>query len=132
MQRLIPIALAALLFGAAGAHASDPPRHGWSHGQEHHREGRHDRDRYDRDRHDRGHREHYGHHDRGWHGHHHWVRGERLHAHYRGPVYVVRDYRARHLRRPPRGYHWVRDDDDNFLLVAIATGIIADVLINSQ
>jgi Ni/Co efflux regulator RcnB len=39
---------------------------------------------------------------------------------------VVRDYGHYHLRHPPRGYHWVRSNND-YLLVAIATGIILDM-----
>jgi len=31
------------------------------------------------------------------------------------------------LRPPPRGYHWGRGDDSNFLLVAVVTGVILDV-----
>ena len=30
------------------------------------------------------------------------------------------------LRPPPRGHHWVRADND-YLLVAIATGVILDM-----
>ena len=63
---------------------------------------------------------------------HNWVRGERFRDHYQGRVYVVRDYRHDHLRRPPRGYHWVRDDNGDFLLVAITTGIILDLLMHSR
>lgn len=55
--------------------------------------------------------------------HHHWERGRR----YDGPVYVVRDYRSYRLREPPRGYHWVRADND-YLLVAVATGVILDIV----
>jgi len=54
----------------------------------------------------------------------HWERGHR----YDGRVVVVNDYRERHLREPPRGYHWVRADNNDLLLVAIATGVIADIL----
>lgn len=43
---------------------------------------------------------------------------------------MVDRYPDYHLRRPPPGYHWVRDDRGNFLMVAIATGIIADILLN--
>jgi Ni/Co efflux regulator RcnB len=32
-----------------------------------------------------------------------------------------------HLRRPPYGYRWVRADD-GFLLVAVSTGIILDMV----
>jgi Ni/Co efflux regulator RcnB len=77
--------------------------------------------------HGRGHGHGHGHHDEGWHGHgHHWERGRR----YDGPVVIVRDYESYHLRTPPRGYHWVRDDDNNYVLVAIATGIILDAVLN--
>lgn len=53
---------------------------------------------------------------------HRWERGHR----YDGPVYVVHDYREYRLREPPRGYHWVRSDDGQYLLIGIATGIILD------
>lgn len=59
-----------------------------------------------------------------------YSRGARYYDAYRGPVYVVDRYPDYHLRRPPYGYHWVRDDRGNFLMVAIATGIIADILLN--
>ncbi len=61
---------------------------------------------------------------------HQWARGQRYRDYYRGPVYVVQDYPRYHLRQPPRGYHWVRDDRGNMLMVAIATGIIADLLLH--
>lgn len=60
------------------------------------------------------------------------MRGERVCNHYRGLVYGVRDYRHYHLRQPPRGDHWVRDDSGNYLLVAIATGVITDLLLNNH
>ncbi|WP_256364108.1 RcnB family protein [Rhodanobacter sp. C05] len=49
---------------------------------------------------------------------------------YRGREYVVSDWRHERLRPPPRGYHWVRSDNGDFLLVAISTGIIADLLLH--
>lgn len=39
------------------------------------------------------------------------------------------DWRERHLRRPPRGYEW-REVDGNYVLGAVATGIIASVIAN--
>lgn len=81
---------------------------------------RDDHGHYDRDHHDdRGYHDDHGY--RG--GPHHWARGGR----YNGPVYEVRDYGHYRLRPPPRGYHWVRGDDSNFLLVAVATGVILDI-----
>ena len=58
---------------------------------------------------------------------HHWRRGERLPPAYRGRNDYVSDYRAHRLRAPPRGYRWVRRDD-NYLLVAATTGLIASVI----
>ena len=39
------------------------------------------------------------------------------------------DYRAHHLRAPPRGYEW-RQVDGNYVLAAAATGLIASVIAN--
>jgi Ni/Co efflux regulator RcnB len=47
-----------------------------------------------------------------------WNRGEHV------------DYRHYHLHAPPRGYEW-REVDGNYVLAAIATGVIASVVIAS-
>lgn len=57
-----------------------------------------------------------------------WQRGQRLDARYRGNGYYVSDYRRHGLRAPPRGYRWQRVDD-NYILAAVATGLIASVII---
>ena len=58
-----------------------------------------------------------------------WARGHHYrHAGY-APTYVVHEYGPYGLRQPPRGYHWRRSDAGDFLLVAMATGIIADVIL---
>ncbi|MGZ8291353.1 MAG: RcnB family protein [Telluria sp.] len=58
-------------------------------------------------------------------------RGEYLAHHYRGSRYVVSDWRGRrHLYAPPRGHQWVQAGND-YLLVALATGVIAQVLLNN-
>ncbi len=44
-----------------------------------------------------------------------WKRGEHV------------DYHAHHLRAPPRGYEW-RLVDGNYVLAAVATGVIASVI----
>ncbi len=44
-----------------------------------------------------------------------WKRGEQV------------DYRSHHLRRPPHGYEW-RQVDGNYVLAAVATGVIASVV----
>ena len=58
-----------------------------------------------------------------------WARGGYVH-HYQRPIYVVNDYRGYGLRHPPRGYRWMRDDYGDYLLVAIATGLIADLILH--
>ena len=86
-------------------------------------------DRYDRrdERHDD--RRYYGMHDRG--RHEGWYkRGGHVPMEYRGDRYVVTDWYSERLREPPRGYHWVRSDNGDFLLVAVATGIITDLLLH--
>ena len=59
-----------------------------------------------------------------------WHRGDRIPVQYRSPQYVVDDWRGYHLSAPPRGYHWVQSGGD-YLLVAIATGVILQLLINN-
>ncbi|UUZ53119.1 RcnB family protein [Massilia sp. H-1] len=57
-------------------------------------------------------------------------RGERLSRDY-GSYYVVNDWnRHNRLYAPQRGYQWVQVGGD-YALVAIATGIIAHVLLNN-
>jgi Ni/Co efflux regulator RcnB len=57
--------------------------------------------------------------------HHMWTRGQYFRPGFGRPV-VVSNWGLYHLRRPPLGYHWVRYGDD-YLLVALATGLIADI-----
>jgi Ni/Co efflux regulator RcnB len=47
-----------------------------------------------------------------------WARGERL------------DYRRYHLNAPPNGYEW-RHVDGNYVMAAVATGVIATVVVAS-
>jgi Ni/Co efflux regulator RcnB len=56
-----------------------------------------------------------------------WRRGAYVPAPYRH--YYVQDYGYYGLRPPPRGYRWVYADG-NFVLMALATGLIADVILN--
>jgi len=85
-----------------------------------------DRERRDDRRDVRGDR----HEGRGAGPNHNFYRGERLPRDYNHRQYVVDDWRAHHLRQPPRGYHWVQTGGD-YVLAAIATGIIADILLNN-
>ena len=56
-----------------------------------------------------------------------WRRGQRLSGEWRNRYQEV-DYRNEHLPPPRHGYHYVRDDTGNILLVAVATGLIASII----
>ncbi|MDO9431537.1 MAG: RcnB family protein [Pseudomonadota bacterium] len=58
-----------------------------------------------------------------------WRRGSSLPPYYRS--YVVNDYHRYHLRQPPRGYAWYRVGND-YLLAAIASGIVFDIIANGS
>jgi Ni/Co efflux regulator RcnB len=147
---MIPALVAALMAGAP-AFAQDRDHGGdrdgrWSQND---RGGNYDRgDRgsnYDRgDHNDRrdGYNAHgggrgndgYGGGDRHWDGagpSHNFRRGDHLPSQYRNNQYVVNDWRGHNLRQPPRGYHWVQTGGD-YVLAAVATGVIADLIINSH
>jgi len=75
---------------------------------------------FSQDHHDDHHDNHaYVHHEewkRGYHMRHEdWDRGERI------------DYHRYHLQEPPHGYEW-REVDGNYVLAAVATGVIASVI----
>ena len=61
-------------------------------------------------------------------GYHAWRRGERLPSFYRAQFRQV-DFRREHLRAPPRGYHYVRDNRGDILLVGVATGVILSIIL---
>ena len=151
-----------LALGAISPALADPDRHrggdrrewrddrrGHDHHDRHDHRDRHQARHHDRhDRHDRrawqNDRRHHGPYRPGppprvvyrpAYGHgsgYGWKVGHRYRDYYRGPIYVVNDYPRYHVRRPPRGHQWVRDDRGNLLLVAIATGILADFVINAR
>jgi len=122
----------------------DDRGHGGPGGPRHEqRDDRHDRrdDRHDRrdDRHDR--RDHRydarqdyrpgSHFDRNGYQPRpaEWRRGGRLPPEYRNHNYVVNDYRAYRLQAPPRGYQWIGVGGE-FALAAIATGVIAQIIVS--
>lgn len=61
-----------------------------------------------------------------------WSRGDRVPQQYQQSQYYVNDWQLRGLRQPPGGYRWVRDDNNDFYLALIATGVISDVLYRSD
>jgi Ni/Co efflux regulator RcnB/surface antigen len=56
-----------------------------------------------------------------------WSPGDRLSDQYRQKQYVASDWRQHGLRTPPKGYQWVRNEDNDFFLVAIRSGVIRQV-----
>jgi len=61
-----------------------------------------------------------------------YKKGGHVPAEYNGGSYAVTDWRSEHLRQPPRGYHYVRSDNGDFLLVAVTTGVIASIIAGSH
>jgi Ni/Co efflux regulator RcnB len=61
----------------------------------------------------------------------HWSKGDRLPTEYRSNQYVVSDWKNNHLRKPPRGYHWVQANNQ-YVLAAVASGVIADIMMGNQ
>jgi Ni/Co efflux regulator RcnB len=56
-------------------------------------------------------------------------RGGKLPPSYRSKHYIVDDWRGHGLQRPGRGQHWVQVGSD-YLLVAAATGLIAQIVLH--
>lgn len=54
-----------------------------------------------------------------------WSKGERVPQPYRGPQYVINDWRGYHLKQPPRGYQWISVGADYFL-IGVTTGIVLE------
>jgi len=121
MKRFLTASLAVLMLagGAGAASAQD-----WR--RDHNNNGRYDqRDRaYEQGRRDQARAEDR----RDRREYRRWAKGQRLDARYRDHRYYVSDYRRYGLRQPPRGYRWQRVDNQ-FLLTAVATGLIASVII---
>ena len=62
---------------------------------------------------------------------HNYYRGGRLPPEYRNRQYVIDNWRVHHLSPPPRGQYWVQLGAD-YALVAIATGIITQIVLNGR
>ena len=112
----------------------DDRRDDWRHDNRHD-DRRHDRrydrrdwDRYYGFRHHDGRRYQYGRYVRpsGYH-YRSWRYGDHLPRGYYSRRYIVNDYHVYHLRPPPRGYHYVRVDND-VVLAAIASGIVVSAI----
>ncbi|MBB6145784.1 Ni/Co efflux regulator RcnB [Silvibacterium bohemicum] len=73
--------------------------------------------------------DHPDHHDHPYVRHDEWKKGARINREdwNRG---AALDYRRYHLNAPPRGYEW-REVDGNYVLAAVATGVIASAIVAS-
>lgn len=135
MKKYLVMLAGSLLLAATAATARSPQRYDQQdqqgqRGQNHHdqRKGQVKYVRDSRGMHDdRG--RYYVVHDRGRHAG--WYkRGGYLPVQYRADRYYVSDWSTYRLRQPPRGYRWVRSDNSDFLLIAVATGIITDIVLS--
>jgi Ni/Co efflux regulator RcnB len=61
-----------------------------------------------------------------------WERGQRLPSQYRGRDRYVSDWGRYRLSAPPRGYGYYRQDNGDFVLTALATGLIASLVNGDQ
>ncbi|WP_029916981.1 RcnB family protein [Caulobacter sp. UNC358MFTsu5.1] len=135
MKKFLTAAVALSIVASAGVASAQP---GPQRPDQHQQQGYNDRDRHDNDRHDDRHDSQWERHaskrykapgryqpPRGYQARQ-WHRGDRLPASYRGKAYVV-DYRHYGLGAPPRGYQYVRVDND-VVLAAVATGVVSSVI----
>ena len=122
----ISIAIALAMTSGQFAFAKDNGKHDQNDrdNQEWKQQGRHDNRDFGR-----SHNEHRKH-GRGVGPNHEYYRGDRMPYDYRHRHYVVNDWRGHRLSAPPHGHHWVQSGND-YVLIAIATGIIATVLLNN-
>jgi Ni/Co efflux regulator RcnB len=63
---------------------------------------------------------------------HSYRRGQRMGYNDWHSAQRVPDYRARHLRAPPRGYEWRRTNDGQYILAAVATGVILSIILGNR
>ena len=130
MKKFLTAAVALSIVASAGIASAQP---GPQRPDQHQQQDRHDNDRHDQrggNNYERNASKRYkapsryqpprGYQARQWH------RGDKLPSSYRGKSYVV-DYRHYGLGAPPRGYQYVRVNND-VVLTAVATGVVASVI----
>lgn len=132
-KRLIAKSMIALMLAAnAPAFAQHNDRHDRRDDRREYRDDRRDdrRDHRDVRRDDRRDHRDDRHARRGAGPRHDLYRGNRLPSNYNHRQYVVDNWRSHRLSAPPRGHHWVQVGND-YVLAAIATGVIASVLLGN-
>ncbi|WP_110649645.1 RcnB family protein [Salinicola peritrichatus] len=114
-RRILTTSLLIAALGVTGLAQADP---GHGHGHGHGNGNKH------------GNAHHQGGHDyQGHDSHRNWHKGGHIDSrYYRDDRYWVRDWHARHLPEPPHGHRWIRIDGD-YVLAAVATGVIAAVIL---
>lgn len=114
MKRLWALAVTATLMAASASVLAAPKDHDWDNGPGNNpkAQGRHDNGQH-----------------RGWEKQA-YRRGERLPDRYYTREYYVTDYERYHLRRPEPGYRYIRGEDGQIFLTAVATGLIVDIMLN--
>lgn len=141
MKKFLTAAVALSIVASAGAAAAQP---GPQRPDQHHQQGRNDQGRHDNGRHDNGRHDQRGD-NNGYERHatkrykapnryqpprgyqaRQWHRGDKLPANYRGRGYQV-DYRHYGLNAPPRGYQYVRVNND-VVLAGVSSGVVASVI----
>jgi Ni/Co efflux regulator RcnB len=68
--------------------------------------------------------------DQGYVRHDEWKKGAKINQDDWKRAQPV-DYHEHHLKAPPRGYEW-RQVDGNYVLAAVATGVIASAIVASS
>jgi Ni/Co efflux regulator RcnB len=123
-----------LLAGAAGAAfaqpANDPHRPGRPPVQEQHGQENRGQENHGQENHGQPNRYAEYHHADRDNEHPNWRQGQRMDRGDWNRGQRV-DYRENHLRQPPRGYEW-REVDGRLILAAVATGLIADILLSAH
>jgi Ni/Co efflux regulator RcnB len=137
-RSVLATAAAALMLGAAGAAAAQPSYNYDHRGDYSNQRGDYSNHRYDDRRGDdrnggydrRGGYDNHGRYDNHsrYVRHNEWRRGYRMSRNDWGRGQRI-DYRAYRLHAPPRGYEW-REVDGNYVMAAIATGLIASIIAN--
>ena len=87
--------------------------------------------RWDNNRHDDRRGAMMDRHDNDNRGRRDWRKGGRIERNDWNRSQRVNDWQRRHLQRPPRGYEW-RRVDNNYVLAAAATGLIAALVMANQ
>jgi Ni/Co efflux regulator RcnB len=131
--------LAALAVSYSSASSARDDHHGrqdqshWNDQHDDHHDNRHDDhhdDHHDNRNDDHRHYQQQRYHITQYHPPHgyqqrYWNRGDTLPRNYRASSYVVYDYQKYRLRSPPRGYRWVRVNND-VLMITISNGMITE------